>query len=235
MADAGTGSTQIQVLDQDNKRAKMIRLLLGHKPVVTQLCAVAGGRGLCDETLQLQSLRLLQQAASKPPKIPKVNATGGGKNEKALLVGAVQESVQELLTPLLEGLRLRPTRNESTLALLQLLESLTGQAPKLVAELLNQDGIVSLLGLVASSDSTEQIHEETSKLLRMMSQSALYGHRVEDTLAVFLPQAVVVALLAEGPSTSDQLHEQDRVFKLGQKPMTFHLPAKTTVTLASRH
>ena len=206
-----------QVLNQDNKRAKMIELLLGHFGCLTQLCAVAGGRGQCDETLQLQSLRLLQQAASKPPKIPKVKATGGGSvnREKAPLVGAVQGSVQELLKPLLDGLRLRPIRNESTLALLQLLGQLLGQAPKLLAELLNQDGIVSLLGLVASSDSAEQIHEETSKLLRMMSQSALYGHRVEDTLAVFLPQAVVVALLAERPSTSDQLHEHDRAFKLG--------------------
>lgn len=205
------------MLNQEKKRAKTIELLLGHVGCLTQLCAVAGGHGQCDETLQLQALRLLQQTASTQSKPPKVKQTGGGsgKIEKGPLVGAILGSVEDMLTPLLQGLRVRPIRPSSTVILLQLLESLTAQAPKLLTELLNQDSVVSLLGLVASSDATEQIHEETSKLLRTMSQSALYGHRVEATLATFLPQAVVAAMLAEPRPVSNQLQQQDGIFRLG--------------------
>jgi hypothetical protein len=188
---------QTQMLAQESKRAKTMGLLLGHAGCLKQLCAVAGGRGQCDETLQLQALRLLQQMAATPPKSVQNSVGGSGKNDKAPLIGAIMGSAAELMSPLLRGLRLRPIRNESTLALLQLHASLSEQAPKLLAELLNQDGIASLLGLVASSDATEQIHDEISKLLRMISQSPLHGHRVEDGLAVFLPEAVVASLLAE--------------------------------------
>lgn len=182
---------------QESKRAKMMALLLGHTGCLTQLCAVAGGCGRCDEPLQLQALRLLQQMAAKPPKSVQKSVGGGDKHGKAPLINAMMESPAELMCPLLSGLRLRPIRNESTLALLQLHASLSEQAPRLLVELLNQDGIASLLGLVASSDATEQIHDEISKLLRTMSASPLYGHRVEDALAVFLPEAVVAALLAD--------------------------------------
>ena len=194
------------------KCADKIGLLLGHEGCLTQLCSIAGGCGQCDDTLQQKALLLLQRTAAKPQSINR-----GGENEKAPLVGAIMGSVQELLGPLLRGLRVRPIRSDCMLALLQLLLSLTGQAPKLLAALLNQDGIVALLGLLASPDTTEQIHEEISKLLRTMSQSPLYGHRVEDDLAIFLPQAVVAVLLSEPSAARDQVHAQNGTFRLGQQ------------------
>lgn len=210
---------QTQVLEQKSKRAKIIAMLLGHTGCLTQLCSIAGGRGQCNEILQLKALQLLQETAAKPPKAARSQqgTSGGGKNDKAPLVGAIMRSVPELLQPLLQGLRLRPIRNNSMLALLKLHVSLVEQAPKLLAELVNQDGTVSLLGVLASSDATEQIHEEISKLLRTMSQSALYGHLVEDALAIFLPQAVVAALLVEPPAASDQMHAQNGTFRFGQR------------------
>ncbi len=211
---------QTQILEQKHKRAKIIGMLLGHVGCITQLCSIAGGRGQCDEILQLKALQLLQETASKPRKATRSQQSGGSKTDKAPLVGVIMESVPELLGPLLQGLRLRPIRNDSMLALLQLHLSLVEQAPKLLAELLNQDGTVSLLGLLASSDATEQIHEVISKLLRTMSQSALYGHLVEDALAIFLPQAVVAALLVEPAAASDQVHAQNGTFRLGQRRRT---------------
>ena len=85
-------------LRHSNLPVEMTGLLLSHSGCLKQLCAIAGGRGQCDEPLQLQALGLLQLAVAKPPKPPsQTHQSAAGKNDKAPLVGAILGSVEELL------------------------------------------------------------------------------------------------------------------------------------------
>ena len=175
------------VVSQPSKKAgAKINKMMQHGGLLSQLSAVAGGSGQCGEPLQMQALELLQLAAVKPVK----------KGEKAPLVMAMLTSV-ELLEPLLQGLKQRPVRPTAQLALLHLVASLTDASPKILSELLKQRGIVTLLGISCSADATEEMHDQVSELLRLMSKSPLHGHHIEDTLSLFLPEAVVSALLAD--------------------------------------
>ena len=119
------------LLVQESKRAKIVGQMMQHPALLAQLCAVAGGRGQCNEQLQEDALALLQPAATKPP--PKAKAKseegkGGKAGARAPLVNAILDTT-ELLAPLLQGLTLRPIRPASTLALLQLHTDLTQQVP----------------------------------------------------------------------------------------------------------
>jgi hypothetical protein len=117
------------LLVQESKRAKIVGQMMQHPALLAQLCAVAGGRGQCNEQLQEDALALLQPAAAKPPPKAKSEEGKGGKaGARAPLVNAILDTT-ELLAPLLQGLTLRPIRPASTLALLQLHTDLTQQVP----------------------------------------------------------------------------------------------------------